>query len=458
MNTSFLSAYLTSMARPRSLRGAAAVAFVLAAATVTPAFAQGGSDAPPAPPPIDPASIPVQLPPGPPKLSAQWTDADRTPEAVAKGTAALESLAQAHKGAKTMTNTLDFKSRHPTMGEAGEVWTYDFGADDDFRITTPAMKVTSVDDAIFIEHRAFSDRLLRAPVQENAVAALKDVLPPPHPSPLPELRQGLAGEPLLKAIGLDGIVQQLKVVGSRTVEGREQVLLQGTNGDIEVTIDPSTKLLRSIQMVLAPEPSQPDFTIAVDAFVESKLVDAIEPPIAAPDVGARQVVTTYAALMQPKELKVGDPFAFTFLDTDGAVVDSASLKGNVIVLDFWATWCGPCVASLPKLNDFAKWAAAEGKPVKVYGVNVWEQRVPADPKSRTAAAKEWWSKKQFSFPTLVQPDDLFLPTNGFQAIPVTLIIGLDGKVTNIHSGMISDTVNTLKSEVQAALDRAPTGG
>lgn len=460
MNPSFLPAYLTSMAHPRSFRSAAATAVILAAATFTPAIAiaQSGNDAPPAPPPVDPASIPVQLPPGPPKLSAGWTDADRTPEAAAKGAAALDALSQAHKDAKAMTSKLDFKSRHPMMGEAGEVWTYDFGTDDDFRVTTPMMKITSADDAIFLEADAFKHRLLRAPVKENAAATLREILPPPQPSPLTDLRRGLAGPELVKAFGLDGIVQDVKVVGFRTVEGRDQVLLTGANGDIEVTIDPSTKLLRTVQMVLAPNPAQPEFTIAIDALYETKLVDALEPPITAPVVGDRQVVATLAELTQPKELKVGDPFAFTFLDTDGAVVDSANLKGNVVVLDFWATWCIPCVRSLPKLDEFAKWAAAEGKPVKVYGVNVWEQRVPADPKSRTAAAREWWSKKEFSFPTLVQPDDAFLPANGFQAIPVTMIIGLDGKVAYVHSGEIPDAVNMLKSEVQKALDRAPTGG
>jgi len=60
--------------------------------------------------------------------------------------------------------------------------------------------------------------------------------------------------------------------------------------------------------------------------------------------------------------------ALSLKDFDGKAIESDKLKGSVLVLDFWATWCGPCIAEIPALNRLQEKYAAKG--LKVIGVTI----------------------------------------------------------------------------------------
>lgn len=92
---------------------------------------------------------------------------------------------------------------------------------------------------------------------------------------------------------------------------------------------------------------------------------------------ARAAILVAAALLLPgaKQPKVGDaapPFVLTLID--GSKVSSDQLRGQVVVLNFWATWCGPCKAELPLLDAYYDLQKAHG--LKVYAIAT-EDSVPA---------------------------------------------------------------------------------
>src|SRR5688500_4860711 len=84
------------------------------------------------------------------------------------------------------------------------------------------------------------------------------------------------------------------------------------------------------------------------------------------------LLTLAAARPAPAAVSVGDRPAINWKTTDGRAVTNADLRGRMIVVDFWATWCGPCMAVADQMVALAKDYKDEG--VNLVGVSL-DQRV-----------------------------------------------------------------------------------
>jgi len=103
-----------------------------------------------------------------------------------------------------------------------------------------------------------------------------------------------------------------------------------------------------------------------------------------------------------------------FTSRDGKEYTLESLKGNIVILDFWATWCGPCRMAMPVLSKFA-----EGEPqgVKIISVNVWEK----DPEK----AKEFFAAEKFKMGLAFGAEDTSKKF-GFEGIPYICVVDKKG--------------------------------
>jgi thiol-disulfide isomerase/thioredoxin len=143
------------------------------------------------------------------------------------------------------------------------------------------------------------------------------------------------------------------------------------------------------------------------------------------------------------ELKVAagdDAPAFTLKDTAGTEVTLASLKGRVVLLDFWATWCGPCKAAMPSIQKIHE--HFKDKPVSIIGVNTWEEK--------PTAAADYMKKKGFTYGCLLKGDDL-ATAYGISGIPTLVLIDANGKVLDISVGFDPAEEDALIKKIEAQL-------
>jgi cytochrome c biogenesis protein CcmG/thiol:disulfide interchange protein DsbE len=138
--------------------------------------------------------------------------------------------------------------------------------------------------------------------------------------------------------------------------------------------------------------------------------------------------------------QVGDQAPdFTLTDLDGNQVRLADLRGRPVLVNFWATWCVPCVAEFPLLVDAQREHAAAGLAVigVVYNDNA-------------EAARQFMVRFEAPWPAVMDPDGTVARRYGIFGPPESFFIGRDGKVLGRQIGELNAT--DLQRQLAAILD------
>jgi thiol-disulfide isomerase/thioredoxin len=105
-------------------------------------------------------------------------------------------------------------------------------------------------------------------------------------------------------------------------------------------------------------------------------------------------------------------------DLDGRPLAAAAFKGKVLVVDFWATWCGPCLSEIPGYIELQKKLGAEG--FTIVGLSLDE--IPA------SELKKFVEKRGINYPVALAGAEQVAAFGDFKCIPATFVIDREGKL------------------------------
>jgi peroxiredoxin len=132
------------------------------------------------------------------------------------------------------------------------------------------------------------------------------------------------------------------------------------------------------------------------------------------------------------------PLALT--DTDGKTHGLADYRGKVVLVNFWATWCGPCREEMPSMEALR--ASLEGRPFAVLAVNVGEG---------ARAARGFADKMSLQFPLLLDQDTKTTKAWGARILPASYVVGPDGRIRYTYLGAIDWTDPAVRSAIEGLL-------
>ncbi len=144
---------------------------------------------------------------------------------------------------------------------------------------------------------------------------------------------------------------------------------------------------------------------------------------------------------------VGKPLDLAARDLEsGDVVSTQGLRGRVVLVDFWASWCAPCRESLRFYETLRARYEERGFTVMAIGID-----------TERALAERFAARQNVSFPMLWDRDQQAVAKVDVDAMPTSLLIDRDGTVLSVHSGFDESTRSQLAAELARLLPAEAAG-
>ncbi|MDE0022061.1 MAG: TlpA disulfide reductase family protein [Candidatus Poribacteria bacterium] len=217
--------------------------------------------------------------------------------------------------------------------------------------------------------------------------------------------------------------------------GMLRVQIDGPPMEATLWIDPETNLIAK-QTFDAPAKASGQEMSFTYTIVQTRALLNDEPPAERFAPNPKWAVVDTFGKRKPEIGK--QAFDFTLKDLSGKETTISDLKGNVVVLDFWATWCGPCVQAMPHLQELHDEYKDDG--LLIYGVNKEDPGEPA----------KFFEEGGYTFPTFINATTAFVRYH-VGPIPTTYVIGRDGNIEAEIVGYGGEEDKRLETALKKAL-------
>ena len=139
--------------------------------------------------------------------------------------------------------------------------------------------------------------------------------------------------------------------------------------------------------------------------------------------------------------------AFELKDLNGKLVKLSDYQGKVVILDFWATWCGPCLNSFPGMKKLVEEYQQDPSVAFIF-VNTWQEEA-----NKELVVQEFLKNNDYPFYVLMDSEDKVVAQYGVSGIPTKFVIDPKGKIRFKSVGFEGDTEKMIK-EVKLMIELA----
>jgi peroxiredoxin len=136
---------------------------------------------------------------------------------------------------------------------------------------------------------------------------------------------------------------------------------------------------------------------------------------------------------------------FSLKDSNGQTVQLSEYKGQVVLLNFWATWCAPCRIEIPWFKEFER--DYKNRGFSVLGVSLDEEG--------WEVVKPYVEESAINYRILMGNDTVADQYGGVSALPTTFLIDPDGRIAAVHVGLVSK--DDYKKDIESLLGKSASG-
>ncbi len=256
----------------------------------------------------------------------------------------------------------------------------------------------------------------------------------------------LEGMLLLEHGDVEGAMTVLQKAESNMADFPHGIVVRDAQGN-EVRVL-STGLLDELHLGLASANARAGNTETAQSYFESILGFFDDKKLEAMSEKLRAELGVPA----PEGLEISAPAVpaheFTLEDLEGNKVSLADYRGKVVLVNFWATWCGPCRLEMPILQRFEKTHADKGVVVLAVSTDRFEDR---------SQIKPFLTKNNFDFKVLLAEDEQLTGYNK-EAIPSLYVVDREGLIALARTGYDPDMKEKLEGQILGIINGEPNRG
>ena len=365
----------------------------------------------------------------------------------------LETSARTYRGVDALRDTLSYVVSAPGSEQETKTQEYGFGPGRRVFVKNALLEAVALDKTFYLTQSDVPDKYVSVSYDRDFGSTLRNVAGAGslfEPPPL-AMHEGKSLDACIDTFRFN-LLQQLRIAGCRAAvtgdggKSYDEVQFTANNGELTLRIDRQTHFFATVSFQVKPAGAPEGFLVRVNGTFLPRA--SAKPPITF-NAGSRTVVNNLTELAS-KRLALGSPAPDFALETlDGKKIALRELRGSVVILDFWATWCVPCWKALKETQSIADWAATEKLPVKVFAVNTLEKGSDVGEKSKRVQA--FWRSQGFVMPTLFDSNSEMFKAYASPGLPSMVLISQTGTILRYHEGLFPEMEKTLKRELRDSL-------